>query len=82
MNLTVPAAELAAALSSVRYAVGSDPAHPALHGVLLDAGDGTLHVVATDRYRLAAAAVPIAVPAATNCTKSRRDTPRVSRRSS
>ena len=45
VNLTIPAA----ALSSVRYAVGSDPEYPALHGVLLDAFDDTLHVVATDR---------------------------------
>jgi DNA polymerase III subunit beta len=54
MNLTVPAA----ALDAVRYAVGRDPAYPALHGVLLDAADGTLHVVATDRYRLAVATAP------------------------
>ena len=47
-----------AALSSVRYAVGRDPSHAALHGVLLDAFDDTLHVVATDRYRLAVATVP------------------------
>jgi DNA polymerase III sliding clamp (beta) subunit (PCNA family) len=60
MTLSIPAAELAAALTSVRYAAGIDPAHPALHGVLLDAAGGTLHVVATDRYRLAVATVPVA----------------------
>jgi DNA polymerase-3 subunit beta len=59
MNLTVPAAGLASALGAVRYAVGTDPAHPALHGVLLDRDGGTLHVVATDRYRLAVATVPV-----------------------
>jgi DNA polymerase III subunit beta len=52
--LTVPTA----ALDAVRYAVGSDPAYPALHGVLLDADGSTLHVVASDRYRLAVATVP------------------------
>ncbi|HST64978.1 MAG TPA: MerR family transcriptional regulator [Mycobacteriales bacterium] len=54
VNLTVPAA----ALDAVAYAIGRDPAYPALHGVLLDAVDGTLHVVATDRYRLAVATAP------------------------
>ncbi len=58
MTLSLPAAELAGALDSVRYAAGTDPEHPALHGVLLDADGGILHVVATDRYRLAVAAVP------------------------
>jgi len=54
MHLTVPAA----ALDAVRYAVGSDPSHAALHGVLLDADGDTLHVVASDRYRLAVATAP------------------------
>lgn len=54
MHLSVPTA----ALDAVRYAVGSDPSHPALHGVLLDASDGVLHVVATDRYRLAVVTAP------------------------
>ena len=36
-----------------------DPAHPRLHGVLLDAAEPTLHAVATDRYRLAVAAAPV-----------------------
>jgi DNA-binding transcriptional MerR regulator len=60
MSFSVPAAELAAALTAVRYAVGTDPAYPALHGILLDVSGGTLHVVATDRYRLAVATVPTA----------------------
>lgn len=54
VNLTVPAA----ALDAVRYAVGGDPAYAALHGILLDADGTTLHVVATDRYRLAVATAP------------------------
>jgi DNA polymerase-3 subunit beta len=54
MQFTVPAS----ALDSVRYAVGSDPAYPALHGVLLDADGETLHLVASDRDRLAVASVP------------------------
>jgi DNA polymerase III subunit beta len=54
MTLTVPTA----ALDAVRYAVGSDPAHPGLHGVLLDADGETLHLVATDRYRLVVATAP------------------------
>ena len=58
--VSVPAAELAAALDAVRYAVGTDPAMPALHGILLDASGGTVHVVATDRYRLAVVAVAAA----------------------
>jgi DNA polymerase III subunit beta len=60
MQLSVPAAELAAALDAVRYAVGTDPAMPALHGVLLDGSGDTVHVVATDRYRLAVVAVAAA----------------------
>lgn len=54
MTFTVPTA----ALDAVRYAVGSDPSYPALHGVLLDADGETLHVVASDRYRLAVATAP------------------------
>ena len=59
MRLSLPAVELAAALTAVRYAVGTDPAHPRLHGVLLDAAEPTLHAVATDRYRLAVAATAV-----------------------
>jgi DNA polymerase III subunit beta len=54
MQVTVPAA----ALDAVRYAVGTDPSYPALHGVLLDADGETVHVVASDRYRLAVATAP------------------------
>lgn len=54
MTITVPTA----ALDAVRYAVGSDPARSELHGVLLDADGETLHLVATDRYRLVVATAP------------------------
>lgn len=52
-TLTLPAADLADALRAVRFAVGSDPQTPTLHGVRLDLAGTTLRTVATDRYRLA-----------------------------
>jgi DNA-binding transcriptional MerR regulator len=55
----VSAGDLARALGAVRYAVGSDPAWPALTGVLLDCSDGVLRLVACDRARLAVASVPV-----------------------
>ena len=55
------AARLAAALRTVRYAVGTDPELPVLAGVLLDATGGDVRVVATDRYRLALRTLPGAV---------------------
>ncbi|MFI5987024.1 MerR family transcriptional regulator [Streptomyces sp. NPDC051555] len=54
-RLTMPAAALAAALDAVRFAVGSDPELPLLGGVLFDIEGRDLHVVATDRYRMAVA---------------------------
>lgn len=55
VRLSVPAPELAAALDAVRFAAGTDPELPMLGGILFDVeGDG-LHLVATDRYRLAVA---------------------------
>jgi DNA-binding transcriptional MerR regulator len=57
-RLTVDSGDLAAALASVRYAAGRDPALPALCGVLFDFDGDALRLVATDRYRLAAATVP------------------------
>lgn len=53
--VTVPGGLLAAALASVRYAVGSDPDLPVLGGVLLDRDAEGVRTVATDRYRLALA---------------------------
>ncbi|MEU9097419.1 MerR family transcriptional regulator [Streptomyces sp. NPDC048361] len=54
-RLTLPAPELAAALDAVRFAASTDTELPMLGGVLFDVeGDG-LHLVATDRYRMAVA---------------------------
>ncbi|MFJ1790688.1 DNA polymerase III subunit beta family protein [Kitasatospora griseola] len=57
-RLTVPADRLAAALDAVRFAAPSDASVPAVAGIFLDAEDGVLHLVATDRYRLAVADCP------------------------
>ncbi|RIV38076.1 MerR family transcriptional regulator [Micromonospora radicis] len=54
-RLTVTAADLAAAVDAVRFAVGTDPALPALTGVLFDVSAAGLRLVATDRHRLAMA---------------------------
>ncbi|MEV6615066.1 MerR family transcriptional regulator [Streptomyces sp. NPDC051051] len=54
-RLSVAAIELAAALDAVRFAASTDPELPMLGGVLFDIEAGRLHVVATDRYRLAVA---------------------------
>jgi len=45
-------AALLDALRAVRSAVGTDPELPMLTGVLLDAGDDGVRLVASDRYRL------------------------------
>ncbi|WP_424212328.1 MerR family transcriptional regulator [Streptomyces sp. BI20] len=58
VRVTVAGPALAAALDSVRFAVGVDPEVPMLHGVLFDVEDGALRVVATDRYRLAVGHAP------------------------
>jgi DNA-binding transcriptional MerR regulator len=55
LQLTVAAAELAAALDTVRFAASTDPELPMLGGVLFDIEGADLHVVATDRYRMAVA---------------------------
>lgn len=57
-TVTLPASALADALRAVRFAVGTDPGFPALHGVLLDVGTDAVTLVATDRYRLAVATAP------------------------
>ncbi|MFG2793159.1 MerR family transcriptional regulator [Streptomyces sp. NPDC048419] len=72
-RLTASAAELAAALDAVRFAVSVDPELPMLGGVLFDVEGEALRVVATDRYRMAVAhagvgghggpAVQVVVPA-------------------
>ncbi|MGW3626004.1 DNA polymerase III subunit beta family protein [Streptomyces sp. NPDC000880] len=54
-RLAVSAPELAAALDAVRFAASTDPELPMLGGVLFDIEGEQLHVVATDRYRMAVA---------------------------
>lgn len=58
-RLAVSAPELAAALDAVRFAASIDPDLPMLGGVLFDIEGETLHVVATDRYRMAVAQAAI-----------------------
>ena len=60
-RITVGAAELAAALDAVRFAVGGDPELPALAGVLFEVEGELLRLVATDRYRLAVAEAAVTV---------------------
>ncbi|MGW4892602.1 DNA polymerase III subunit beta family protein [Kitasatospora sp. NPDC004240] len=65
LRLTVPARELAAALDAVRFAVSDDAERPVLAGVLFDldregeGGAAVLRLVATDRYRMALAELPV-----------------------
>ncbi|MFD7838921.1 MerR family transcriptional regulator [Streptomyces sp. NPDC059761] len=54
-RLTVPGSELAAALDAVRFAAGTDPELSMLGGIHFDIEGGALHLVATDRYRMAVA---------------------------
>ncbi len=61
-RITVGAAELAAALDAVRFAVGGNPETPFLSGVLFDIEGELLRLVATDRYRMALSEVPLAAP--------------------
>ncbi|MFE5600886.1 MerR family transcriptional regulator [Streptomyces coelicoflavus] len=56
-RLSLGSPELAGAIDAVRFAVGKDPELPMLGGVLFDVDGDTLHVVATDRYRMAVARV-------------------------
>lgn len=55
VSLSVSVPELAAALDAVRFAAGDDPGLPMLGGILFDVEGDALHVVATDRYRMAVA---------------------------
>jgi DNA-binding transcriptional MerR regulator len=55
IRLSIAAPELAAALDTVRFAVSTDPELPMLGGILFDIESESLHVVATDRYRMAVA---------------------------
>jgi DNA-binding transcriptional MerR regulator len=58
-RLSMPAAQLAAALDAVRFAANPSAEHPAVAGVLFDAEGALLRLVATDRYRLAVAQVAL-----------------------
>jgi DNA polymerase III subunit beta len=58
-RITLPAAALAASLNAVRFAA-ADPAG-LLPGVLFETGAGELTLVATDRFRMALATVPVDV---------------------
>ncbi|MEU1478789.1 MerR family transcriptional regulator [Streptomyces sp. NPDC005760] len=60
VQLTTAAPELAAALDTVRFAASTDPELPMLGGVLFDIEGESLHVVATDRYRMAVARAGVA----------------------
>jgi DNA polymerase-3 subunit beta len=52
-RVSMAAADLAAALDMVRFAVSDDPELPALGGVRLEVEPAALRLAATDRYRLA-----------------------------
>ena len=60
-TLTVAGTNLATALHAVRFATGSDAEVPPLRGVLFDITAEAVTLVATDRYRLAVASVPVEV---------------------
>ncbi|BCL32386.1 hypothetical protein GCM10017557_72450 [Streptomyces aurantiacus] len=57
VRLSVPAPKLAAGLDTVRFAAGTDAELAMLGGVLFDIEGENLHLVATDRYRMAIARV-------------------------
>ncbi|GAA0794455.1 hypothetical protein Sya03_32530 [Spirilliplanes yamanashiensis] len=54
-TITCSNRDLTVAIDAVRFAVGRDPALPALAGVLVEVEDGLVRLVATDRFRLATA---------------------------
>ncbi|GIF06306.1 DNA polymerase III subunit beta family protein [Actinoplanes siamensis] len=61
-RITLSATDLLAALAAVRFAATDPlPGAPFPGGVLLEASDSTLTLVATDRYRLAVASAPATV---------------------
>ncbi|MDG4799355.1 MerR family transcriptional regulator [Micromonospora sp. WMMD980] len=60
-RLALSRTDLAAAVAAVRFAVGADPALPALSGVLLSVEPDGVHLFATDRHRLAVARVDATV---------------------
>ncbi|NHN56095.1 MerR family transcriptional regulator [Calidifontibacter sp. DB0510] len=66
-SATVAAADLRRLLDAVTFAAATDPEHPVLCGVLLEAEPGRLRAVATDRYRLAVHEVPADVDGVWRC---------------
>ena len=56
-RLVLSRTDLAAAVDAVRFAVGADPELPVLSGVLLEVALDGVHLIATDRHRLAVARV-------------------------
>ncbi|MGW1409765.1 DNA polymerase III subunit beta family protein [Streptomyces sp. NPDC002403] len=60
VRLSIAGPELAAALDAVRFSASTDPELPMLGGVLFDIEGESLHVVTTDRYRMAVAQAGIA----------------------
>ncbi|NHO82344.1 MerR family transcriptional regulator [Micromonospora sp. CMU55-4] len=56
-RLALARTDLAAAVDAVRFAVGADPELPVLSGVLLEVALDGVHLIATDRHRLAVARV-------------------------
>ena len=52
-TMIVDAAAMAEAIDQIAPASSTDPEQPLLHTVLLEAREGSLRLVATDRYRLA-----------------------------
>ncbi|MEE6262283.1 MerR family transcriptional regulator [Plantactinospora sonchi] len=55
VRLTVPDADLAAAVDAVRFAARLNPALPVLGGVWFETDGHVLRLIATDRYRMAVA---------------------------
>jgi DNA polymerase-3 subunit beta len=53
--------DLSGAITSVRFAVGSDPELPVLGTILVEIEEDEVRLVATDRYRLAVASAPATV---------------------
>ncbi|WFE41687.1 MerR family transcriptional regulator [Micromonospora sp. WMMD998] len=60
-RLVLSRTDLTAAVAAVRFAVGTDPELPALSGVLLTVEPDGVHLIATDRHRLAVARVDATV---------------------
>lgn len=66
-RVTMAAADLAAALDTVQFAISHDPDLPALGGARVEIEPAALRLIATDRYRLAVsetAAVAVSGPSA------------------